>query len=68
MENKVILYSTHCPRCGVLQKKLTEKNVQYAENNSVDDMTALGIMEVPVLSVDGELMSFAEAVSWVNNI
>lgn len=64
---QITLYSTGCPRCEVLKKKLSEKSVDYTEVTSVDDMLALGIKEVPVLSVDGGLMSFKEAIDWVNN-
>lgn len=63
----IILYSTGCPRCDVLKDKLDTKSVSYNENNSVDEMTALGILEVPVLSVNGQMMNFKEAVEWVNN-
>lgn len=61
-----MLYSTGCPRCNVLKKKLNEKGIDYTENNSVDEMVSMGIMEVPVLSVDGKLLDFSEAVKWVN--
>lgn len=64
---KIILYSTGCPRCEVLKKKLAEKSVSYTEVTSVEDMLALGIKEVPVLSVNETLMNFKEAVDWVNN-
>lgn len=64
---QITLYSTGCPRCEVLKKKLSEKSVAYTEVTSVDDMLALGIKEVPVLSVDGGLMSFKEATRWINN-
>lgn len=64
---KIILYSTGCPRCEVLKKKLAEKSVNYTEVTSVEDMLALGIKEVPVLSVNETLMNFKEAVDWVNN-
>lgn len=63
---KIILYSTGCPRCEVLKKKLAEKSVNYTEVTSVEDMLALGIKEVPVLSVNETLMNFKEAVDWVN--
>lgn len=62
----LILYSTGCPKCNVLKKKLTEKNIEYTENNDIDVMTSLGIDQVPVLSVDGKLMDFAEANKWIN--
>jgi len=66
MDN-LILYTTGCPKCEVLKKKLKAKNIEYVENNNVEDMESLGIDQVPVLSVDGNLMSFAEANNWINN-
>lgn len=62
---EVILYSTGCPKCNVLKKKLLEKDIDYSEYTSVDGMVAMGINEVPILSVDGQMMSFAEAVNWM---
>lgn len=63
----IILYSTGCPRCDVLSDKLDAKSISYSINNSVEEMTELGISDVPVLSVNGQLMKFKEAVDWVNN-
>lgn len=62
----VILYSTGCPQCTVLKEKMDGAAIAYTENNSKEEMSALGITHVPVLSVDGELMSFAQANKWVN--
>ena len=63
----VVLYSTGCPKCGVLKKKLNERGIQYQENTTVEEMLALGITSVPVLCVDGEFMEFTDAVKWINN-
>lgn len=60
------LYTTGCPRCEVLKKKLDAKSIQYIENNSVEEMTELGITHVPMLKCDGWLMDFKSAVEWVN--
>lgn len=65
MSERVVLYSTDCPKCKVLKQKLNNKGVTYKENNSVDDMLKLGIMEVPVLMVNGERMNFTQALSWL---
>lgn len=62
----VVLYSTGCPKCNVLTKKLDQKGISYKHVDDINEMTRLGIMEVPVLSVDGELMGFQAAISWVN--
>lgn len=62
---KVILYSTHCPRCKVLTMKLQQKNIEFEEINDVEVMTAKGFMEAPKLEVDGAVMDFKEAVEWL---
>lgn len=66
MAAEIIMYSTGCPKCNVLKTKLTSKGIEFKENNSTEDMLALGITFVPVLSVDGELLQFSEALAWVN--
>lgn len=63
----VILFSTHCPKCNILDKKLKEKNITYTEVNDVDVMTEKGFTTVPMLEVDGTVMDFKEANDWVNN-
>lgn len=68
MEEKAILYSTGCPRCTVLKRKLDEKGVVYQEIEDVDEMMKLDIMEVPVLYIGGVLMNFTEAIEWVNGL
>ena len=64
----VVLYSTGCPKCNILKKKLFDKKVNYIENNNVDEMTDLGIEQAPVLSVNGVLMEFGKAIEWVNEM
>lgn len=60
------LYSTHCPKCKVLEAKLKQRNIQYEECNDVDEMLSRGIETVPILEVDGQLLDFGKAVKWVN--
>lgn len=62
----ITLYSTGCPRCNVLVQKLNSKGIEYNVVNDVDIMTEKGIETVPVLEVDGQMMSFKEATDWVN--
>lgn len=63
---KVILYTTHCPKCSVLEKKLAAKNISYTEITDIDVMTNKGFYAVPILEVDGTIMDFKEANTWVN--
>lgn len=62
----VVLYSTGCPRCKVLKQKLDNNGISYAVNSSVEEMLSLGITQVPILTVDGDLLPFTKAIEWVN--
>lgn len=61
----IMLYSTHCPQCEILEEKLQVKNIQYTEINDVALMLNKGIKNVPVLEVNGEMMDFLKACEWV---
>ena len=61
----VTLYSTGCPKCSVLKKKLEQKGIQFDICINVDKMQSLGINQLPALSVDDKLLNFAEAIKWV---
>lgn len=62
---KVILYSTHCPRCKVLTMKLQQKGIEFEEINDVNQMKAKGFQEAPKLEVNETIMGFQEAVKWI---
>ena len=64
----VVLFSTHCPRCVVLEKKLKQKGIDYDEVNDVSIMEKRGFLSVPVLEVDGKIMDFKEANDWINKL
>ena len=63
---KIIFYSTHCPKCRMLEMKLKQKSIVYEECNDVSEMLSLGLHSAPGLSVDGKVMDFKESVNWVN--
>lgn len=63
----VTLYSTNCPRCKVLEKKMERAGVAFEVNTSVDEMIALGMRQAPMLKVDDELLDFAAANAWLDN-
>jgi len=60
------LYSTNCPRCHVLQKKLDAKNIQYEIHTDREEMINLGLKNAPALEIEeGTLLDFGEAIKWV---
>lgn len=66
MEEKVTLYSTNCPKCIILEKKMKQNGIIFEKNMDVDKMIEMGIMQAPVLKVGDELLNFKQAVQWVN--
>ena len=62
---KVIVYSTHCPMCNVLEKKLSSANINYEIIDDMEVMQQKGFKTAPVLEVDGEAMNFKPALEWV---
>ena len=62
----VVLYTTGCPQCRVLEKKLDDKGVDYKLETDVSKLIENGFSAAPVLEVDKQMMTFKDAVDWVN--
>ena len=65
---EVILYSTNCPKCNVLEKKLSVMNINYEIVTDTESMIKKGFMSAPMLEVDGNIMDFNSAIKWVNSM
>ena len=63
----ITIYSTGCPRCRVLEAKIASKFADYHICEDLDIMEQKGIMSVPMLEVDNEMMNFSQAIAWVNS-
>ena len=67
-----ILYTIDCPKCLVLEKKLTEKGIEFRTVKDKELMLQLGFSEMPMLRIvsgnNGNYvdLNFAEAVQWIN--
>ncbi len=63
----VTLYTTHCPKCRVLEAKLNSKKVDFNIIDNEELMIEKGFQSAPMLEVDDNIMNFGEAIKWVNN-
>lgn len=63
----VTLYTTHCPKCRVLEAKLSNKKVDFNIIDNEELMIEKGFQSAPMLEVDDNVMNFGEAIKWVNN-
>lgn len=64
--SKIVLHSTGCPQCVVLEKKLTAKGIEFTKNTDKEQMLSMNFTRVPILEVDGKQMDFAAANKWIN--
>ena len=53
--DKITFYSTHCPKCVVLEKKLKGKNIPFETITDVAVMTSKGLSSAPSLEIEGKL-------------
>lgn len=66
---KMTLFTTGCPKCKILEKKLTDKGIEFEKCEDVARMTELGFVSLPVLEDgDGKRMTYFEAVKFVNSL
>ena len=61
----ITVYTTHCPRCKILEKTLTSRGVDYVAVEDVDVIMAKGFQMVPMMEVDGKVLDFKEAMFWI---
>lgn len=62
----ITLYTTHCPRCRVLKAKLDSENIDYEVVEGEEAIREKGFVTTPLLEVDDKVLTFAEAMQWVN--
>ena len=63
------LYTTHCPKCKVLETKLNQKKINYEEIEDIDLMQEKGFDNLPMLELDnGELLDFVTANKYINSL
>lgn len=64
--DKPILYSTGCPRCRVIKKKLENAGIDYKLIEDVETFRAKGFTAAPVLEIsEGEYLTFTKANNWI---
>lgn len=72
MMNRVTMYSTGCPNCDILRKKLNEKEISYNIVNDREIMKEKGFTTIPMLEIehDGiiETFNFLNAIKKVKEL
>lgn len=63
--DEIVLYSTGCPKCVVLEQRLEDRGIKFATVTNVDEMLKLGMDSVPNLKVGDKMLGFVDAIKWV---
>ena len=66
--SKVILYTTHCPKCKVLETKLRQAHIEYESVEDVNVMLDKGFMEAPMLQINDDLFNYSQAIKEVDKL
>lgn len=61
----ITLYSTHCPKCAMLEKQLRDKQIDFTLCDDIRVMAGKGFREAPILEVSGTALNFVDAIKWV---
>lgn len=63
----ITLYSTGCPKCQVLEKKLIKDGIEFSISDDIDELIKKGFMSAPILKVDDKFLEFKDAINWLKN-
>lgn len=68
----ITLYSTHCPKCKIIEMKLAQKKVDFEMVDDTDAVVEVGranhILSAPILKVDEKFYDFSGAVKFINEV
>lgn len=68
MNEKIVLYSTNCPNCKMLEKKLTDNGINFDICTDMSIMQEKKITSAPSLEIDGKIYTFFEANQWLRSL
>jgi hypothetical protein len=51
----------------VLERKLSEKDINYDEITDINKMLSMEFESVPILDVNEKVMNYTEAIEWIKN-
>lgn len=66
----ITFYSTHCPKCKVLEKLMKEKNISYSLVDSEDIVLKVAeennILSMPFADIDGQIFNTKQLQNFIN--
>ena len=63
----MVLYSSGCPKCNILKKKLEQKKFDFELIEDENKMIDMGFSSAPMLEDDGNFYNFEEAINYIKD-
>lgn len=58
----ITLYSTGCPKCNLLERRLTNDKIEFTVSNNIDKLIEMGFQTAPVLQINDQFVEYGEAM------
>ena len=65
---KVKLYTTHCPKCKILEERLNEKKVKYEVIDNIEELQKMNFKSDPNLEIDGKIYKYLDSIRYLNKM
>ena len=65
---KVKLYTTHCPKCKILEERLNEKKVKYEVIDNIEELQKMNFKSVPNLEIDGKIYNYLDSIRYLKKM
>ena len=59
----ITLYSTGCPKCQILEKRLKKNNIDFVISNDVDVLIEKGFQSAPIMAVGKLFYDYSSAMN-----
>jgi hypothetical protein len=64
----VKLFSSRCPMCLILEKKLKDKNIEFEIINDFKELPDLGFRSLPILRFGDKYMDFSDSMKFLSEM
>ena len=58
----ITLYSTGCPNCNILRRRLTNDKIEFIVSNDIDKLVEMGFQNAPILQIDDNFIDYVGAM------
>lgn len=67
---RYIVYTTHCPKCNVLETKLKRASIAYDVTDDIQPVIDAGFTSAPVLydKIEEKFYPYTDAIKLINGI